>query len=100
MNLSVVYGRELDGKPVTFGTTGYTYKATFVLYDRATESVWYPTDDHSLEAVSGKKRGTKIEFLAKPDQMPLQDWLKKHPNSKILLGSKKEIAAQAELRTR
>ena len=42
MQLSVVYGREIDGELTTFGTTGYTYKNTFLLYDRATESMWYP----------------------------------------------------------
>ena len=69
----------------TFGTTGYTMKNVFVLYDRAAESVWYPTDREHLEATSGARKGTRIEFLEKPTPMPLGQWRKMHPKTRVLL---------------
>ncbi|MCH7885530.1 MAG: DUF3179 domain-containing protein [Planctomycetes bacterium] len=81
----MVYGREIDGKVVTFGTSGYTMSNVFVLYDRETESVWYPTDEKHLEATSGARQGTRIEFLEKPTPMPLGQWRKMHPKTRVLL---------------
>ena len=81
----MVYGREVDGIEVTFGTTGYTMNNVFVLYDRAAESVWYPTGDKHLEATSGAKKGTRIEFLDKPTPIPLGQWRKAHPKTRVLL---------------
>ena len=81
----MVYGREVDGIEVTFGTTGYTMNNVFVLYDRAAESVWYPTGDKHLEATSGAKKGTRIEFLDKPTPIPLAQWRKAHPKTRVLL---------------
>ena len=37
--------RDFDGEPVQFGTTGYTMDRIFVLYDRASDSIWYPLGD-------------------------------------------------------
>ena len=85
VKLSVVYGREIDGREVTFGTSGYTMKNTFVLYDRATGSVWYPTSSEHLEATSGTSRGTRIPFIAKPERMPLKRWKKLHPDTLVLI---------------
>lgn len=75
----------MDGKPVAFGTTGYTMNHIFVLYDRATGSIWYPLNREALHAVSGEKKGEKIEFLAKPDKMPLGEWRKLHPGTQVML---------------
>lgn len=86
----MVYGREFDGTPVTFGTTGYTMNNTFVLYDRASDSIWYPTDDNHLEATSGKLKGKRIEFLDKPEPMSLAEWRKLHPETKVLLPMKRK----------
>lgn len=81
----MVYGREIDGKEVTFGTTGYTMDYVFVLYDRTVESLWYPTDEEHLESISGPKKGTRIEFLEKPKPTPLRHWREAHPTTKVLL---------------
>ena len=83
--MSVVYGREIDGKAVTFGTTGYTMNNVFVLYDREFESVWYLTDEKHLEATSGTKKGTRIELLMKPTPMPLGQWRKVNPKTRVLV---------------
>lgn len=80
----MVYGREIDGIEVTFGTTGYTMNNVFVLYDRATESVWYPSSDTALEAMSGAQKGRTIPFLDKPQPMTLGEWRARHPRTKVL----------------
>jgi len=81
----VVYGREIDGIEMTFGTTGYTMDNVFVLYDRTTESVWYPTSDSVLEATSGALAGRTIPFLDKPEPMTLGEWRARHLGTKVLL---------------
>jgi len=83
--LSVVYGREVDGKETTFGTTGYTYNSIFMLYDRLTKTVWYPLDDGAFDGVGGEKLGGKIPFLAEPPIVTLGQWRKEHPNTQVLL---------------
>jgi hypothetical protein len=57
---------------------------TFVLFDRETESVWYPGQDGALNAVAGKRRGDSIPTAAKAEVLPLEEWLERHPDSKIL----------------
>jgi hypothetical protein len=81
----VVYGREIDGEVVTFGTTGYTYKKTFVLYDRKTESVWYPHKPNEMNALCGRYAGSSLPFLAMPDPVRFADWYNKHPESLVLV---------------
>lgn len=81
----MVYGREVDGTVTTFGTTGYTYQRVFVLYDRATGSVWYPLDDGAFDAISGPRRGDRLPFLGKPPIVSLGEWRKSHPETDVLL---------------
>jgi len=62
----------------------------FVLYDRASETVWYPSDD-ALEGVGGKRKGESIPFLLKPEPMTLGEWLEAHPASTVLLPTEKDV---------
>jgi hypothetical protein len=78
--------REIDGRAVEFGTSGYTMDRIFVLYDRDTESVWYPLGDGTFDAVAGERNGLAIPFLAEPAPTPLGTWLEEHPETVILLG--------------
>ena len=80
-----MYSREIDGQKAEFGTSGYTMNNVFVLYDRLTDSVWYPLGDGTMDAVSGQRKGTSIPILAEPAPMRLGRWLKDHPDSKVLL---------------
>lgn len=59
----------------------------FVLYDRATQSVWYPGEDHTLQAVGGIRKGTSVPFLDEPAPVTLAKWLEQHPESMVLLPS-------------
>ena len=75
----MVYGRDVDGEVTTFGTTGYTYKSTFLLYDRATESLWYPLGDDMITAVSGPRRGDRLPYIKESDVTTLGEWRALHP---------------------
>lgn len=60
-------------------------KNVFVLYDRSTDSVWYPLTDMTFDAVAGKAKGTSIDFIAKPEVMRLREWKKLYPDTEVLL---------------
>src|SRR5262249_11864591 len=58
------YDRRVDGREVTFGTTGYAYGTTSdpsqgkpLLYDRSSKSLWLPEED-ALVCVNGPRKGT------------------------------------------
>jgi len=91
VQLSVVYGREINGEVLSFGTTGYTYDRTFVLYDRKTQSTWYPYEGNEMNALSGPFTGSTLPFLAMPERMPLGEWRRQHPDSLVLLRPKAKI---------
>ncbi|MFT7680090.1 MAG: putative metalloprotease with PDZ domain [Planctomycetota bacterium] len=98
--MGVVCTREFEGEAVEFGTTGYTMNNIFVLYDRSSDSVWYPTSNESFEAVSGERKGDLIEILAEPAPVMLGEWLDKHPASVVLLPTAEDLARREEMRNR
>ena len=89
--LSVVHGRERDGECDEFGVSGYVYKDVFLIYDRKTESLWYPSDEAKWTAICGPRKGETIPFISDPDVMPLGEWRSMHPDTLVLLGSQKEV---------
>ncbi len=64
-DLGAIYERDYEGQELTFALSGYTYYDStvwngmdgFVLWDRETESLWWPLID---QAVSGSLKGTKL----------------------------------------
>jgi len=96
VKLSVVYGREIDGEVITFGTTGYTYKDTFLLYDRKTESMWYPYKSNEMNALSGPFAGSVLPYLAEPVRMSLADWRSKHSDSLVLVEKKLKVIVSSD----
>lgn len=93
MQLSVVHGRENseDGEIDQFGVSGYVHKNTFLMFDRKTESLWYPLEDGKWTAIGGPRKGEEIEFIDKPAPVKLGEWVKKHPQTKVLLGAKTRV---------
>lgn len=86
-----MYGREVNGKATTFGTTGYTFNDIFVLYDRQTESIWYPLNDGVFDAISGPGRGSQIPFIDKPPIASLSEWRREHPDTEVLLDDRSRL---------
>ena len=92
----MVHGRENGSKVDRFGVSGYVCRDTFLIFDRETESLWYPLDDNRWTAVSGPRKGETIPFITKPPVVTLGEWRKMHPNTVVLLGSKQEIERQKQ----
>ncbi|MCH7547621.1 MAG: DUF3179 domain-containing protein [Planctomycetes bacterium] len=85
MQLGAVCSPIIDGEVLSFGTTGYTMNNTFVLYDRNTDSVWFPLTENSFDAVAGPIKGKKLPFLVEPEVMRLHAWAKLHPDTLVML---------------
>ena len=82
MDLAAVYGREIDGQQLTLVPSGWTYRNTFVLYDKESETLWYPFEE-GLMGIQGKYFKRWLEELPSEDTTWAK-WQTKHPASKIL----------------
>jgi hypothetical protein len=79
-NSSLVFDRQVDGRTLTFGTTGNLRRSDLVMWDRQTESWWQQL---SAEAVVGKLTGTQLEVL--PSQtLSWADFKRIHPRGDVL----------------
>lgn len=94
----MVHGREHKAGVDEFGVSGYVYKDVFLIFDRRTESLWYPLDDTKWTAVSGPRKGETIPFITEPPVVKLGEWRKKHPNTVVLLGSRRDIESRKDRR--
>lgn len=83
--------RQIRDEVVEFGTSGYTMDHVFVLYDRTSDSVWYPWKEGEVNAVSGPWQGEAVPILTEPAPQALAAWLAKHPDSEILLPSQDDL---------
>lgn len=77
-----MYSRKIDGKILTIVPSGWTYNNTFVLYDRETETLWYPYRK-GLKGIQGTYFKNWLPKLDSEDTL-WEKWQKKHPASKIL----------------
>jgi hypothetical protein len=77
-----VYSREIDGQLLTLAPSGWTYNNTFVLYDKETETLWYPYKK-GLMGIQGQYFKRWLQKVSSKDTN-WKDWKKKHPDSLIL----------------
>jgi hypothetical protein len=82
VDLAAVYSREIDGRTLTLVPSGWTYKNTFVLYDRETETLWYPYKK-GLMGIQGTYFKRWLEKVPSKDTS-WRKWIKKFPGTKIL----------------
>jgi hypothetical protein len=82
VDLAAVYSRELDGKPLTLAPSGWTYKRTFVLYDKETGTLWYPYRKGlmGIQGVHFKRWLPKIRSV----DTKLSEWVERHPDTKLM----------------
>jgi hypothetical protein len=92
-NAARFYDRRVDGRQVTFGTTGYAYGTTAdpsqgkpLLYDRSSKSLWLPEDD-ALVCVNGPRKGTRLPVTKTPEETTWSDWRVRHSDTLILVGN-------------
>ena len=77
-----MYSRTIDDQSLTIVPAGWTYEDTFVLYDRETETLWYPYKK-GLKGIQGKYFDRWLPKIGS-DDTSWGKWYKKYPNSKIL----------------
>ena len=87
----MVHGRDNGTTVDQFGVSGYVHKNVFLIFDRRTESLWYPLGNAKWTAVSGPRKGEVIPFIAEPPVVTLAEWREQHPETLVLLGSKSDI---------
>ena len=88
---AAVYERTMAGHVFTFGVSGYTYGAKgirdgrqgFVLWDRDTESLWWPLIDRG---VSGPAVDQSMKLLDRSlwEDTSWERFRAKHPNARVL----------------
>jgi hypothetical protein len=77
-----VYSREIDGRTLTLAPSGWTYKRTFVLYDKETGSLWYP-EDNGLVGIQGVYFQRRLPEIGSERDV-WQNWKKDHPQTKLM----------------
>ena len=77
-----MYSREIDGRTLTLVPSGWTYNRTFVLYDRETNSLWYPYPE-GLKGIQGAYFERWLPKLDSDDTR-WHEWKAKYPQSKIM----------------
>ncbi len=79
-NSALVFDRRLDGRELTFGTTGNLRKSDLVMWDRQTESWW---QQFSGEALVGELTGERLEILSS-QTLSWSDFRQKFPDGDVL----------------
>ena len=79
-NTAVVFDRVVDGRELTFGTTGNLRRSDLVMWDRQTESWW---QQFSGEALVGELTGTTLDIV--PSQLiSWGDFIERFPQGEVL----------------
>jgi hypothetical protein len=76
----VVYSRNVEGKPYTFGISGRLYKSNVLFYDHQSESLWSQLMER---AISGRLAGKKLDKVSS-NRVNWRTWRKRHPNTMVL----------------
>ena len=79
-----MYSRELAGQTLTLAPSGWTYNRTFVLYDKETETLWYPLPGtKGLTGISGPLRDRFLPALDST-RTSWREWHQRHPDTKLM----------------
>jgi Protein of unknown function (DUF3179) len=80
----IVYAREHQGQPFTFGASGKLWANGLVMYDHQTDSLW---SQLSGRAITGPGQGTALRMLA-ATQTSWETWKRLHRGTQVLDPSK------------
>lgn len=77
-----MYSRQIDNRTLTLAPSGWTYKSTFVLYDKETGTLWYPY----RKGLMGIQGHYFKQWLPKIDSEDTDwdAWAKIHPETQVL----------------
>jgi uncharacterized protein DUF3179 len=79
-NTAIGFERIVDGRELTFGTTGRLRFSNLIMYDRQTESWWQQATG---EAIAGEFTGGRLD-LRPASIVPWADFRSAHPGGKVL----------------
>ena len=79
----VVFGRELDGRVLTFGNTSALYQSDLVMCDHQTGSYWFQVGG---EAVVGELTHSRLTLLPSTT-MAWGEWKRLYPETRLLTGT-------------
>ncbi len=79
-NTAVAVDRRVDGRVLSFGTSGMLYQSALVMYDRQTESLW---SHFTGQAIAGRLTGAELEGLP-VSTVAWRDWRNAHPQGLVL----------------
>ncbi|MBK1667077.1 hypothetical protein CKO28_03330 [Rhodovibrio sodomensis] len=80
-NTAIVFEAKLDGRRLTFGTTGKLRHSDLVMYDRQTGTWW---QQFTGRGIVGEHTGEKLEFVP----ARLESWgafVERHPDARVLI---------------
>lgn len=105
-DLSAVYSRKYCGKTLTFAVSGYTYsdplayegKESFVLWDRNSESLWWPINDRGVSGAFVDEPMIKYQ-LGKWGVSNIGDIKARYPDAWVISSSQREKAIGSIVRT-
>ncbi|AGA28094.1 DUF3179 domain-containing (seleno)protein [Singulisphaera acidiphila] len=80
------FHRDVDGSPISFGSTGYSRSKQPVLYDRKTRSLWAFEADDFL-CVAGPLKGQSLKPIQQVAATTWGDWLDRHPATTVVVGN-------------
>lgn len=69
-----------DAGPDQFGVSGLVYNSGTVLFDRASESLWLPTEGL---AIAGPRKGQRLVAIG-ATETSWADWLTRYPKTQVL----------------
>ncbi|MDQ3637635.1 MAG: DUF3179 domain-containing protein, partial [Actinomycetota bacterium] len=79
-NTAIAFEGTLDGRELTFGTTGRLRFSNLIMYDRQTESWWQQATG---EAIAGELTGDQLKSLPAPI-VSWNDFRSAHPDGEVL----------------
>ncbi len=80
-----MYSREIDGRVLTFTTSGFTYNSQHVLYDDETGGLWFHLwNSNDLTCISGPYAGRALAGLSDQLAGPWSVWKASHQDTKYL----------------
>ena len=79
-NTAIAFESTLDGRELTFGTTGRLRFSNLVMYDRQTESWWQQATG---DAIAGELTGGRLKSLPAPI-VSWDDFRSAHPDGEVL----------------
>ena len=77
-----MYSRQIDKRTLTLAPSGWTYRSTFVLYDKETETLWYPYEK-GLMGIQGYYFKRWLPLVESADTR-WEAWKAQHPTSQVL----------------